>query len=246
WIAHFASGLVAKPFAPRVSLAVLAFAGPMPDALFFVLQFFGIESFNLAESIARQGGCFPYTNDYPLSHSLAGMLICDLIGVILAVLYKSFARVPASLTDMLAITATSTSHFLLEWPSHRHGKGHHTKITPGDNAAYGAGLFDYPLATFATENVIFFAGLWVYMTFAPAACKAGMQQHPSLLKIVSAVMVAQQAQFCVPSAPTRESRWVHAPLFLSLILGSCCLLGMLDGQTRSLGLQEPRSHEKEK
>lgn len=239
WIAHFASGLVAKPFAPRVPLAVLAFAGAMPDALFFVLQFFGIESFNLDESIARQGGCFPYTNDYPLSHSLAGMVGA---GVILAVLYKFSVRVPASLTDMLAITATSASHFLLEWPSHRHD----TRITPGDNAAYGAGLFDYPLATFAAENVIFFAGLWVYTTFAPAACKAGMQQHTSLLKIVSAVMVAQQAQFCFTSAPTRESRWVHAPLFLSLILGSCCLLGMLDGQTRSLGFQEPRSHEKAK
>ena len=46
----------------------------MPDALFFVLQFLGIESFNLDASIARQGGCFPYTNDYPLSHSLAGMV----------------------------------------------------------------------------------------------------------------------------------------------------------------------------
>lgn len=74
-----------------------------------------------------------------------------------------------------------------------------TKITPGDNTAYGAGLFDYPLATFAVENVIFFLGLWVYTTFSPAVTKVGMQQNPNLLKIVSAVMVAQQAQFCFTS-----------------------------------------------
>lgn len=68
------TGLVAKPFAPRVPLVVLALAGALPDAVFFILQFLGIESFNLDQAIANRGGCFPYTNDYPLSHSLAGMV----------------------------------------------------------------------------------------------------------------------------------------------------------------------------
>lgn len=68
------TGLIAKPFAPRVPLVVLALAGALPDAVFFILQFLGVESFNLDQSIANSGGCFPYTNDYPLSHSLAGMV----------------------------------------------------------------------------------------------------------------------------------------------------------------------------
>ena len=71
---HFGIGLIAKPFAPRVPLIVLAFAGVLPDAKFFLLQFFGIETFNFGAGIARRG-CFPYTNDYPYSHSLAGMVI---------------------------------------------------------------------------------------------------------------------------------------------------------------------------
>lgn len=68
-------GLIAKPFAPRVPLLVLAFAGAIPDAAFFVLQFFGLETFNLDTGIVRAGGCFPYTNEYPYSHSLAGMTV---------------------------------------------------------------------------------------------------------------------------------------------------------------------------
>lgn len=54
-------------------LIVLTLAGALPDAIFFLLQLVGIETFNFDPSIARKGGCFPYTNDYPLSHSLAGM-----------------------------------------------------------------------------------------------------------------------------------------------------------------------------
>lgn len=94
WIAHFAqgreqltyvrrclvtdkhfAGLIAKPFVPRVPLAVLTLAGALPDVIFFVLQFFGIETFNFDRSIAAHAGCFPYTNDYPFSHSLIGMVI---------------------------------------------------------------------------------------------------------------------------------------------------------------------------
>ncbi|GJE86241.1 hypothetical protein PsYK624_023210 [Phanerochaete sordida] len=228
WIAHYASGLIAKPFAPRVPLVVLAFAGIASDALFFVLQMLGIESFNLDTAIVRSGGCFPYTNDYPLSHSLVGMVAA---GVLVAAVYKMVARVPAPPKDLAVIVAAAASHFLLEWPSHRHD----TKITPGGDALFGAGLFDYPIAVFIAENLLFFAGLWVYQTFAPPASKAGMQQHPNLLLIVALVMVAQQANFCFMAAPTTETRWVHGPLFLFMILGSCHLIGMLDGQASSLG-----------
>jgi hypothetical protein len=49
WITHYAPGLIAKIFAPRVPLALLAFAGEANDALFFFLNFFGIESFGINE-----------------------------------------------------------------------------------------------------------------------------------------------------------------------------------------------------
>lgn len=36
------------------------------------MQFFGVETFNFDKTLVRRG-CFPYTNDYPYSHSLVGM-----------------------------------------------------------------------------------------------------------------------------------------------------------------------------
>ena len=153
-------------------------------------------------------------HSYNLASETRSLSVALLIGVLLAVLYKAFARTPASLSDMLAITATNASHFLLKWPSHRHGKSgwfqteagnprgvltRRHENHPGDSAAYGASLFEHLLATFAAENVIFLAGLWVYTTSPPAACTAGVQRRPSLLKVVSAVVVAQQAQFCSTS-----------------------------------------------
>ena len=67
-------GLIAKPFAPDVPLAILCLAGALSDVVFFLLQFVGIETFNFDAAIATKHGCFPYTNDYPYSHSLAGMV----------------------------------------------------------------------------------------------------------------------------------------------------------------------------
>ncbi|KAJ3526673.1 hypothetical protein NM688_g8232 [Phlebia brevispora] len=240
WVAHYASGLTAKPFAPRVPLVVLCLAGALSDALFFVLQLFGIEKFNFDSAIAERRGCFPYTNYYPYSHSLAGMIIA---GAILALVYRTYVRVPATLQDMAVITAASASHFLFEWPTHRAD----TKITPTSSTNYGAGLFDYAAVDFVVETTIFFLGLWVYLTFTRPQSQAGHRANPNLLKIVAAVMVVQQAHFCFGAAPTSQTRWVHGPLFLFEILASSWLIGLLDDQMdTSLGIKEPETLKKAK
>ena len=247
WIAHFASGeqgrlnthfisltdvwvgLIAKPFAPRVPLLVLTLAGAFPDALFFVLQMLGIESFNLDAKITQSGGCFPYTNDYPFSHSLAGMVASggslsssELLPTIFTATQKASCS-PSSTRQSPASPrprrtwprssqrpqATSYSNgpptdtvrplSLLPLTPAHPASPVDTTITPGGSTAVGAGLFDYPAAVFVAENAIFFCGLWVYLAFAPPASKAGLQQSPGLLKIVAGVMAAQQAQFCFTS-----------------------------------------------
>jgi len=223
WIAHYASGLIAKPFAPGIPLSVLCLAGAASDAAFFLLQFVGLESFNFDATIANvKRGCFPYTNDYPYSHSIAGM---GVVGAVIALGYKALrpsARV--SLTDMGVIVAASLSHFLLEWPSHRED----VKITPHDNNALGAGLFDYPLLTFLAESAIFMSGIYAYTAFAPKVTQTGLLTHKNRLSMIVGFMLVQQAHFCFGAAPTLETRWVHAPLFLGEILGSCWLLGKLE------------------
>ena len=70
-------GLAAKPFAPVVPLSVLTLAGALPDVVFFILQFFGVETFNFDPTLQRRG-CFPYSNEYPYSHSLLGMVVAGM------------------------------------------------------------------------------------------------------------------------------------------------------------------------
>ncbi|KAI0718927.1 hypothetical protein C8T65DRAFT_570063 [Cerioporus squamosus] len=220
WIAHYASGLVAKPFAPRVPLSLLTLAGALPDVIFFLLQFFGIETFNLDASLIPRG-CFPYSNDYPYSHSLLGMALA---GVALAALYKSTTTRLVTGKDLAAIVAASASHFLLEWPSHRTD----IKITPHDSYALGAGMFDHTVVTFFVECAIFLAGLWAYTSFSPMATKAGYKTHRNRLPGIVLFLIGAQAHFSFGSAPTSETRWVHAPLFLGQVLASCWLLGKLE------------------
>ncbi|CCM03655.1 uncharacterized protein FIBRA_05799 [Fibroporia radiculosa] len=245
WIAHFSSGLVAKPFAPGIPLSVLCLAGAAADAAFFLLQFINLESFNLDTSIAANRGCFPYANDYPYSHSLAGM---GAVGFVVALGYKALRPTArASLSDMIVIVLASLSHFLLEWPSHRAGETPplpppssvaasspsariaDIKLTPYDDRAIGAGLFDHPMLTFLAEAAIFLTGLWVYATFAPKVTRTGYLTNRNRLPKIVAFMLVQQAHFCFGAAPTYETRWVHAPLFLSEVLGSCWVLGKLEG-----------------
>ncbi|OCH95660.1 hypothetical protein OBBRIDRAFT_766806 [Obba rivulosa] len=220
WVGHYASGLIAKPFAPTVPLWLLALAGAVPDAIFFILQFFGIESFNLDPKLIPRG-CFPYSNDYPYSHSLAGMAVT---GAALAALWKAKATTSVTLKDQLVIIAATASHFLLEWPVHRKD----VKITPHDSYQLGAGLFDHPVVVFVMETVLFLFALWVYATYSPPSARAGYLKNKNRLWGVIAVMICQQAQFCFSAAPTTETRWVHAPLFLGMILGSSWLLGKLE------------------
>ncbi|KAI0962358.1 hypothetical protein AcW1_001200 [Taiwanofungus camphoratus] len=210
WIAHYASGLIAKPLAPAVPLWLLCLAGALPDAVFFVLQFLGIESFRLDPALAARPACFPYANDYPYSHSAAGMAAT---GVVLAVLYRAYADRPVSARDLAAIVLAAASHFLLEWPSHRAGKppplrfrrgliappSTDVKLTPHDAHQLGAGLFDYPVLTFVAEAVLFLAALWVYAAYAPAATRKGYLTHAHRMGAVAAVMLVQQAHFCFGS-----------------------------------------------
>jgi len=240
WIGHYASGtftlidpflevtdivhpaFIAKTIAPGIPLSVLALSSSAADALFFLLNFAGLESFNLDKTIVGRSGCFPYTNDYPYSHSLAGMGVAGALVGLGYKLLRPNSRV--SLTDFAVITATGLSHFFMELPVHRKD----VKLTPHDDVAAGAGWFDSPTTDFLGETALFLASLWVYTRFAPKVTQTGWLTHKNRLTWIAGFFVAQQAQFCFTAAPTQEARWVHAPVFLGMILGSSWLLGKLE------------------
>jgi len=221
WIAHFAPGLVAKPFAPGIPLWLLALAGALPDATFFTLSLLGLESFSVDKGLMSRG-CFPYATNYPFSHSLLGMAV---LGVAVATAYMFTTERKVSAKDEAILLAVTLSHFLLEVPSHRKD----IKITPMDSTHLGAGMFDHPVALFLTESALFLGALWVYTTFAPIATRVGYKRHEERLWGIAAFLLAQQAHFCFGPAPTMETRWIHAPTFLSEILLDSWLIGKLEG-----------------
>lgn len=78
WIAHFGPALIAKQFAPQADAGLLALAGALPDALFFVFAVLGIETIKYSDKSEKRGyvnftggkgsSCFPY--DEPLLKKL--------------------------------------------------------------------------------------------------------------------------------------------------------------------------------
>jgi membrane-bound metal-dependent hydrolase YbcI (DUF457 family) len=79
----------------------------------------GYEAFWIANKVVKSGGCFPYNADYPFSHSLLGM---GILGAGLAGAWAMTTNRKATPQDLAAIVLASLSHFLLEVPTHRHGK----------------------------------------------------------------------------------------------------------------------------
>ncbi|KAI6112504.1 hypothetical protein EDD16DRAFT_1484723 [Pisolithus croceorrhizus] len=223
WIGHVAAGLVAKVFAPGVPLWLLILAGFLPDAIFFTLSLFRVESFQVHEELARRGGCFPYAADYPYSHSLVGIAV---IGIALTAAYILLSDRNVKAKEAAALFSVVLSHFFLELPSHRPD----IKLHPAEQSAHGAGLLDYSVADFIIEGALFLWALWVYATYAPLATKVGFKGagQRSRLWLVVSFLLFQQAQFCFGRTPTDEVRWVHAPLYLSQILVNCMLIGRLE------------------
>lgn len=223
WIGHVAPGLVAKVFAPGVPLWLLVLAGFLPDAAFFTLNLFGVESFQVHEEFARRGGCFPYATDYPYSHSLVGIAV---IGIALTAAYILLMDRSVKVKEAVAVFSVVLSHFFLELPSHTPD----IKLHPAEQSAHGVGLLDYSVTDFIIESALFLWALWVYATYAPLATKAGFKRsgQRSRLWLVVSFLLFQQAQFCFGRTPTDEIRWVYAPLYLSQILVSCTSIGRLE------------------
>ncbi|EGN93168.1 hypothetical protein SERLA73DRAFT_190053 [Serpula lacrymans var. lacrymans S7.3] len=224
WIAHFAPGLAAKPLAPSVPLSLLALAGAIPDAAFFVLSFLHLESFRVDPNLMKRG-CFPYATDYPISHSLVGMAV---IGAAFTAGYTMMTQRRVSIQDQLVLMAVTLSHFILEVPSHR--PDIKIKPTDPDSANLGSGMFDHPVALFIVESFLFLLGLSMYATFSPLATRAGYKKEGRMYRLWGVVvfMLVQQAHFCFGAAPTTNTTWVHGPTFLSEILLSSWLLGKLE------------------
>ncbi|KAK6496988.1 hypothetical protein TWF481_001967 [Arthrobotrys musiformis] len=177
WVAHFAPSLLLARFAPSTPLWALAFAGALPDFLFFALNIAGLESgHNHSTSLATatifgytlkgsSTDCLPYHSSYPYTHSTAGQIA---IALAFAIIITLFYRLP--FPSFATLLLATLSHLPLDIAISRDESalvgGEYKKPIWKRDASVP--LLDYPWGTFTSDFGIFlFAVLFHARTVYP-------------------------------------------------------------------------------
>ncbi|KAF3140357.1 hypothetical protein TWF594_006328 [Orbilia oligospora] len=175
WVAHFAPSLLLARFAPSTPLWALAFAGALPDFLFFALNIAGLESshnHSVPSNVTISGytltgsstDCLPYHASYPYTHSTFGQLA---IALAFAVTTTLLYRLP--LISLATLVLATLSHLPLDIAISRDESGvggEYTKPIWKRDATVP--LLDYPWGTFTSDFGIFvFAILFHARTVYP-------------------------------------------------------------------------------
>lgn len=150
FVGHFGVGMGAKALAPRVSLGTLFLAAQFVDLLWPTLLLLGVERVRIDPGATRVTPLdFAY---YPVSHSLAGVLLWAL-GFALA--YHALRRYPRG---AVVLGAAAASHWLLDATVHRPD----LPLYPG-GPLVGLGLWSSYAGTLAVELPLFAAGIALYL-----------------------------------------------------------------------------------
>ncbi len=160
FIGHYAVALAAKRAAPRTSLATLFLAAQLADMLWPVFLLTGWER---ARIVPNPDPFLNLTFDaYPISHSLLTLVGW---GVALALLYRTrtgYAR------GAVVVALAVVSHWLLDFATHRPDM----PLYPG-GPLVGLGLWSSVVGTVVVENLMFLAGLWLYLRATRARDRVG-------------------------------------------------------------------------
>ena len=149
FIGHFALGLAAKRYTPRVSLLTLFAAAQLADLLWPIFVALGIEQVAIEPGITR---LTPLNFiSYPYSHSL---LMLAVWGVVLALLHRQFTN---NRTAAAVLAALVVSHWVLDFATHRPDM----PFYPG-GPRVGLGLWNSLAGTVAVEVPLFVLGVWIY------------------------------------------------------------------------------------
>ncbi|KAK6523014.1 hypothetical protein TWF281_002437 [Arthrobotrys megalospora] len=262
WVAHFAPSLLLARFAPSTPLWALAFAGALPDFLFFALNIAGLEyghsHTHAAPSTANVFGfdikgsttnCLPYSAFYPYTHSTAGQVsLAVLFGIIITLIY----RLPP--TSFAALVLATLSHLPLDIAISRDESGvtgsEYTRPIWKRDASVP--LLDYPWGTFTSDFGIFlFAILFHARTVYPPEEYQQQRGQPNVTSssAVRSVRVEKkdltsayfgvlffaavlQAHFSFWGGPVERGDWVTAAVFMAEIVVFAGTLNWLEGYTK--------------
>src|ERR1700677_2537457 len=192
FLSHYAAGLAAKKWAPKVSLGILFLAAVWLDLLWSLFLLLGWESVRITPGITQ---VLPIDfTDYSLSHSLVMALAwAALSGFVSLIITKNEKA-------SLVIAGLVASNWLLNAIFH-HSDMYLLPSYDYASVKWGLGLWNSVAGTIVVEGILFAAGLWVYLKATQADDMAGQLGFWALCGILTVVFVSI---FLLP-APKSES-----------------------------------------
>lgn len=158
FIGHFAVGLAAKKWSPKVNLGFSFMACQLLDLIWPVLVLIGIEKVHV-DPLATKVTPFDFEY-YPYSHSLVmTILYSGLIGFLAFRIYKN-------LKSALVLGFVVLSHWILDFITHRPD----LPIFLG-KFKLGLGLWNSVLFTFFVEVGMYILGVWIFLRSTPHMSK---------------------------------------------------------------------------
>jgi hypothetical protein len=215
FLGHYGVAFALKRAEPKLSLGTLFVAVQLADLLWGVFLLLGWEHARIVPDYTR---VTPIEFlDYPISHSLLGMLIWS---VVAAALYYSWpTRDTTHHWQAAAIVGAAVlSHFPLDVLVHVPD----LPLTGNEFKMLGLGLWNNPGATMAAELLVFGAGLAVYIGFRS-------HRHPvRTVRLLIVVLVLVGTYVASTYGPLPPSMTMVAVSDLVFLLGISALAGWAD------------------
>ena len=202
FLGHFGFGFAGKRLAPGLSLGALFLAVQWADLLFWVLALLGIEHFRIQPGATRMTPMDFY--DYPISHSLAGLLVWG------ALLGGGYFLLRRDRVAALVLGAGVMSHWVLDVLVHRPDM----PVLPA-GPRVGLSIWNSPPLTVLLEILVFGAGIAIYSRTTRAADRVGTWALWVLIGFLAVVWAGSVAGPPPPSERVVEwsglAMWLFVP-----------------------------------
>lgn len=195
---HYSAAFAAKAAEPRAPLWVLLLAAQFVDILWGVFVLTGIEQARLDESLPSNPLDLVYM---PYTHSLVGTLVWSAVAFVLARRWLGLGSSAA-----LAVAATVTSHWVLDWVVHR------PDLTLGlTGTKLGLAIWNHPIAAYLLEVVLVAGSVWLCVR----SCGIPGRESRRWLGI-AVVLVGLQTATSFGPLPTSLATMIGSALFVYL------------------------------